>query len=43
MAKKEQRGNREKRKPKKEKLKSTPQVSPFSGTANKPGPGKKPG
>jgi hypothetical protein len=42
MAKKQQRGNREQRKPKKEKPKSTPQVSPFSGPSNKSGAGKKP-
>ena len=41
MAKKQQRGNREQRKPKKEKPKSTPQVSPF-GPSNKSGAGKKP-
>ena len=35
MANKEQRSNREKRKPKKEKPKSTPQVSSFSGATKK--------
>jgi hypothetical protein len=33
MANKEQRGNREKRKPKKEKPKPAPHISTFSGSA----------
>jgi len=41
MANKEQRGNREKRKPKKEKPRSTPQVSPFSGATTKSAAGQK--
>ena len=42
MANKEQRANREKRKPKKEKPKAAPQVASFSGASNKSGAGKKP-
>ena len=42
MANKEQRGSKERRKPKKEKPKSAPQVSPFSTASNKGGAGKKP-
>ena len=42
MANKEQRGNREKRKPKKEKPKPAPHVASFSGAAAKPA-GKKSG
>jgi hypothetical protein len=41
MANKEQRSNREKRKPKKEKPKSAPQVSSFSGTTTKSAAGQK--
>jgi len=41
MANKEQRGNREKRKPKKEKPKSAPHVSSYSGASAKPAAGKK--
>ena len=41
MANKEQRGNREKRKPKKEKPKPGPHVSSFSGASTKPAHGKK--
>jgi hypothetical protein len=42
MANKEQRGNREKRKPKKEKPKSLPHISTFSGPAtSKSAAGKK--
>jgi hypothetical protein len=41
MANKEQRGNREKRKPKKEKPKPAPHISSFSGTSTKPVAGKK--
>jgi hypothetical protein len=41
MANKEQRGNREKRKLKKEKTKPAPHVSSFSGASAKPAPGKK--
>ena len=37
MANKEQRGSKEKRKPKKEKLKSAPHVSSFSTASNKGG------
>jgi hypothetical protein len=40
MANKEQRGNREKRKPKKEKPKPAPQISSFSGASTKPAAGK---
>ena len=43
MANKEQRGNREKRKPKKEKPKSGPQISSFSGDSAKSAAGKKAG
>jgi hypothetical protein len=41
MANKEQRGNREKRKPKKEKSKPAPHVPSFSGASAKPAAGKK--
>jgi hypothetical protein len=41
MANKEQRGNREKRKPKKEKPKPAPQISTFSGVMTKNAVGKK--
>lgn len=43
MANKEQRGNREKRKPKKEKPKPAPQTSSFVGAMNKGATGKKTG
>jgi hypothetical protein len=41
VANKEQRGNREKRKPKKEKPKPAPHISSFSGASAKPAAGKK--
>jgi hypothetical protein len=41
MANKEQRGNREKRKPKKEKPKPAPHISTFSGVTIKSAAGKK--
>lgn len=41
MANKEQRGNREKRKPKKEKPKAAPHISTFSGASTKTSAGKK--
>ena len=41
MANKEQRGNREKRKPKKEKPKPALHISSFSGGSTKPAAGKK--
>jgi len=41
MANKEQRGNREKRKPKKEKPKPAPHVSSFSGVTSKSAVGRK--
>ena len=41
MANKEQRGNREKRKPKKEKPKPAPHVSSFSGVTAKSTAGRK--
>jgi hypothetical protein len=41
MANKEQRGNREKRKPKKEKPKPAPQISTFSGSITKSSAGRK--
>ena len=41
MANKEQRGNREKRKPKKEKPKPAPHISTFSGPGAKPAAVKK--
>jgi hypothetical protein len=41
MANKEQRSSREKRKPKKEKPKSTPQVPSFSGATTKSAAGQK--
>ncbi len=41
MANKERRGNREKRKPKKEKPKPGPQISTFSTAANKSAASKK--
>jgi hypothetical protein len=41
MANKEQRGNREKRKPKKEKPKPGPHVSTYVGTVTKGAAGKK--
>jgi hypothetical protein len=41
MANKEQRGNREKRKPKKEKPKPAPHVSSFSGVTTKSAAGRK--
>jgi hypothetical protein len=41
MANKEQRGNREKRKPKKEKPKSGPHISTFAGTTMKSAVAKK--
>jgi hypothetical protein len=41
MANKEQRGNREKRKPKKEKPKPAPHISSFSGVSTKPAAGNK--
>jgi hypothetical protein len=41
MANKEQRGNREKRKPKKEKPKPAPHISTFSGAITKSAAGKK--
>jgi hypothetical protein len=41
MANKEQRSNREKRKPKKEKPKPGPQVSSFAGAATKGAVGRK--
>jgi hypothetical protein len=41
MANKEQRGNREKRKPKKEKSKPAPNVSSFSGVTTKSVVGRK--
>ena len=37
MANREQKGNREKRKPKKEKPKDVPAVSSFGAQLNKPG------
>jgi hypothetical protein len=43
MANKEQRSNREKRKPKKEKPKPAPQVSSVTGAMNKGATGKKTG
>jgi hypothetical protein len=43
MANKEQRGNREKRKPKKEKPKSAPHTSSFSGASTKTATSKKSG
>jgi hypothetical protein len=43
MANKEQRGNREKRKPKKEKPKPAPQTSSFTSAMNKGATGKKTG
>ena len=43
MANKEQRGNREKRKPKKEKPKPAPQTSSFAAAMNKGATGKKTG
>jgi hypothetical protein len=43
MANKEQRGNREKRKPKKEKPKPAPQISTFAGATLKSAAGKKRG
>jgi hypothetical protein len=41
MANKEQRGNREKRKPKKDKPKPQPHISTFSGASTKSLPGNK--
>jgi hypothetical protein len=41
MANKEQRSSREKRKPKKEKPKSGPHVTPFSGATTKSATGLK--
>jgi hypothetical protein len=41
MANKEQRGNKEKRKPKKEKPKAGPQISPFASATPKGSAGKK--
>ena len=41
MANKEQRGNRAKRKPKKEKPKTTPHIASFSVASAKPAAGKK--
>lgn len=41
MANKKQRGNREKRKPKKEKPKPAPHISSFSGASTKSEAGKK--
>jgi hypothetical protein len=41
MANKEQRGNKEKRKPKKEKPKAGPQISPFAAVTAKGPAGKK--
>ena len=41
MANKEQRSNREKRKPKKEKPKPGPHISTYAGTAPKSAVGKK--
>jgi hypothetical protein len=41
MANKEQRGNREKRKPKKEKPKPAPQVSSMADAITKNAPGRK--
>jgi hypothetical protein len=41
MANKEQRGNKEKRKPKKEKPKAGPQISPFAAANPKSSAGKK--
>lgn len=41
MANKEQRGNREKRKPKKEKPKPNPHISSYGGSATKSAAGKK--
>ena len=41
MANKEQRGNREKRKPKKEKPKTGPHVSSFAGATTKSAAGQK--
>jgi hypothetical protein len=41
MANKEQRGNREKRKPKKEKSTPAPHISSCSGASTKPAAGKK--
>jgi hypothetical protein len=41
MANKEQRGNREKRKPKKEKPKPAPHISTFTGSGAKIADGKK--
>ncbi len=41
MANKEQRGNREKRKPKKEKPKPVPHISSFSGMTTKSAAAKK--
>jgi len=43
MANKEQRSNREKRKPKKDKPKSGPHISTFSGATMKNAAGKKNG
>ena len=42
MANKEQRGNREKRKPKKEKPKPAPHIPTYAGAGPKPALGKKP-
>jgi hypothetical protein len=41
MANKEQRGNREKRKPKKEKPKPSPHISSYAGSVSKSAAGKK--
>ena len=41
MANKEQRGNREKRKPKKEKPKPAPHIASFAGAASKSAAGRK--
>jgi hypothetical protein len=43
MANKEQRGNREMRKPKKEKPKPAPHISTFAGASTKSAAGKKSG
>jgi hypothetical protein len=41
MANKEQRGNREKRKPKKEKPKPAPHIASFAGATTKSAAGRK--
>jgi hypothetical protein len=43
MARGEKRGNREAKKPKKDKPKSTPAASPFTAIQGKPTPAQRPG